>query len=99
MKIQFKRTGGFAGMRKKYSLDTDTLPPGDKDRLLNQVRKADFFDLPGKFPVPERGADYFIYTIVIEDEGRTHSVEVSEPMLPDSLRPLVQSLADFLRKP
>ena len=85
-------------MKRTYSLDTDTLPPRDAEQLLLLVREAGFFDLPGKFPVPEKGADYFIYTIAIEDEGRTHSVEVSEPMLPDSLRPLVQSLDDLLHK-
>lgn len=98
MKIQFKRTGGFAGMKRECSLDTEALPPGEAERLLLQIREAGFFDLPGKFPVPKKGADYFQYTIVIENEGRTHSVEVSEPMLPDSLRPLVRSLVDVLQK-
>jgi hypothetical protein len=97
MKIQFKRTGGFAGVKRKYSLDTETLPPRDAEQLLLLVKEAGFFDLPAKFPVPEKGADYFTYTIGIEEEERTHSVEVSEPMLPDSLRPLVQFLAGFQR--
>lgn len=85
-------------MKRECSLDTDALPSREAEMLLLKVSEAGFFDLPGKFPVPKKGADYFIYTIVIEDQGRTHSVEASEPMLPDSLRPLVLTLADFLQK-
>ena len=95
MLIHFERTGGFAGMRKAITLDTGSLPRDEAGKLDELVKNADFFNLPEKFPVPKRGADHFQYRLTVEIEGKKHIVEVSEPAVSGTLRPLVQFLSKY----
>jgi len=92
MRIRLERTGGFAGMRREVALDTETLPSDEARKLQEMVNAAGFFNLPEKFPLPERGADYFVYRLAIEAEGKKHTVEISEPAATPELRSLFQTL-------
>ncbi|MDD1666660.1 MAG: hypothetical protein LUQ23_03905, partial [Methanomicrobiales archaeon] len=65
--------------------------------LEQMVGDAGFFTLPEKFPRPARGADYFTFTITVEDGGRMHTVEVAQPSVPESLRPLIRELTKYLK--
>lgn len=89
MLIQFERRGGFAGIHKDTKLKTDFIPSNVAEELLELIDKADFFNLPEKFPVPKRGADYFQYRLAIEKEGKKHTVEVSDPAVPAALRAML----------
>lgn len=93
MKIQFERRGGFAGFRKDTKLDTDSIPSNVAEELLELIEKADFFNLPEKFPAPKKGADYFMYRLAIEKDGKKHAIEVSDPAVPEGLQPLLQFLS------
>ncbi len=93
MLVQFERRGGFAGIRKDLKLDTESLPSEKAQQLLELINKADFFNLPEKFPLPKKGADYFQYRLTIETEGKKHTVEVSDPAAPATLLPLLQFLS------
>ncbi len=97
MLIRLERTGGFAGLRRTVTIDTDTLPSEESRKLQEMVEAAGFFNLPEKFPLPTRGADYFIYRLIVEKDGKKHTVEVSEPSVPAELRPLIQSLLKYAR--
>jgi hypothetical protein len=92
MLIQFERTGGFAGMRKAVTLNTESLPQEEGRKLKEMIDVAGFFDLPAKFPLPKKGADFFQYSITVESEGKKHTIEVSDPAVPATLRPLIQYL-------
>jgi len=85
-------------MRTAVTLDTDTLPPEEARKLHEMVDASGFFNLPEKFPASTRGADYFVYRLTVEKEGRKHTVEVSDPAVPAALRPLLQSLVAYARK-
>lgn len=85
-------------MRAAVTLNTDSLPAEEAHKLQEMVKSAGFFELPAKFSAPARGADYFQYRLTVESEGRKHTVEVSEPSVPPSLRPLLQSLMAHARK-
>ena len=63
MRIQFERTGGFAGMRTVASIDSDSLPPGQAQELRELVDAADFFNLPSRIEDSGEGADQFQYTV------------------------------------
>jgi hypothetical protein len=95
MLIEFERRGGFAGIRKDTKLNTESIPSKVVEELLDLIDKADFFNLPEKFPVPKKGADYFQYRLTIENEGKKHTVEVSDPAVPATLRPLLQFLSKY----
>ena len=97
MQIRFQQSGGFSGMRKTSIVDTQALPAREAKKVQRLVESAGFFDLPEHFPRPKSGADYFTYSITVEDGDRSHSVEVSEPSAPQSLRPLIRYLASLKR--
>jgi len=92
MKINFERSGGFAGVKLVFSLDSDSLPADDAAVLKKLVEDVDFFHLP------EPGAgggqpDGFQYAITVEQEGQQRTLRVSENMLSEKLRPLVNDLS------
>jgi hypothetical protein len=93
MQIRFARSGGFTGMKTTGIIDTRKLPAREARKVEGLVAQSGFFSLPGVFPKPKAGADYFTVTLTVEDGDRSHSVEVSEPAAPDSLRPLIRYLA------
>lgn len=98
MKINFERTGGFAGIRITAMLDTELMPQEDASHLEKMVDASNFFDLPEVLPAPEKGADYFMYRLTVELERQKHTVEVSEASVPDELRPLLNLMMEEARK-
>ena len=95
MKINFERSGGFAGMLTTVSVDTSSLPSEQAAKLQNMVEDANFFSLSSA-PPPKRGpADYFNYRITVEaEDGRKHTVECTDIAMQSSIKPLI----DFLGK-
>ena len=99
MRIQFDRTGGFAGLRMAATLETESLPPDEAQSLLDLVKAARFFDLPAVIEPPPAGADQFKYKLTIEAEGRRHTVEMGDASAPETLQPLLRRLTVLARSP
>ena len=98
MRISFERTGGFAGISKKTTVDTATLPPNQANELPRLVEAADLFNLPEKITSPNPQVDRFQYKLTVEDQGKQHTVTVSEAALPGTLRPLIEWLNQVGRR-
>jgi hypothetical protein len=92
MQITFERTGGFAGITRKKTVDAATLAPNDAKELHQLVEVADLFNLPAQIPSPNPQSDRFQYRLTLEDNGTQHTVVVSEAALPGTLRPLIEWL-------
>jgi hypothetical protein len=99
MKIEFERTGGFAGLTLKKVIDSDKLPPEDANRLHQLIEASDFFNLPETIAAPGPSVDRFHYTVTVEDSGKKHTVDVDEAAVPPNLKPLLQWLTTTARKP
>lgn len=97
MKIEFERTGGFAGMQIAATIDTNALSPKDAQNLREMVDAADFFHLPATIRSQSGGADSFQYRVTIEDEGRKHTVEAGEGGASAELRSLLRRLTVLAR--
>ncbi len=99
MRIQLQMEGGiayFPGLSKPITLDSDELPKQASDELKRLVNAAHFFDLPTVIGPPRRGAaDYRQYTITIEDDGKQHTVRLTDPIADPNL----QALLNYLRTP
>src|SRR5215467_5128348 len=95
MRIEFTRSGGFAGMRVAKVLNTDEMPEAEALALKELVKSAEFFDLAESESLPSRGADRFQYDITIESDGRTHTVKADEGAIPPALAPLVKRLESY----
>jgi hypothetical protein len=90
MKIRLERSGGFAGMTRTFEVDTDALPEEQRELVTGLVHNANFFALPSSLASADTGgADQFSYRISIESDGGTHTIEMSEASVPNSLTPLI----------
>lgn len=93
MKIQLKRTGGLTGIPFIVTIDTDQLGPEDKNTLEEIVESAHFPSLPEKIDSASSRPDRFLYRITVEKLDSSHTVEVSESGVPESLQPLIQRVS------
>ena len=88
MRIDFKRSGGFAGLRMSKAIDTNNLNADESQRLINLVESSGFFDLSPV--ISGTGSDRYQYNLTIDLEGRKHSVQIDESMIPPKLMPLIE---------
>jgi emfourin len=97
MRIEYKQEGGFAhfpGLSQPVAIDSAQLSQVEAAELRRLVDEAHFFELPQKVDTPSRGAaDYYQYTITIEDGARRHTVQFTE--LADN--PPLKNLLAFLK--
>lgn len=92
MRLSFQRTGGFAGITRTTTVDTETLSPQEADVLSRLVAAADLFKLPEQITASGSQSDRFQYKLTVEDQGQQHTVTVSEAAIPGTLRPLIEWL-------
>jgi hypothetical protein len=97
MRIDYERTGGFAGMRLAATIDTATLPADQAGALQGAIEAAHFFDLPARIPSPPQVADQFNYHVTIQDGGKRHTVDVGEAAASPALLELLQQLTLLAR--
>jgi hypothetical protein len=98
MRVTFERTGGFAGISMTKVVDTATLPENEANQLRQLLDAADFFHLPATITSTSRQADRFQYHLTVEDNGKQHTVEVSEQAAPETLSPLLEWLMAAARR-
>ena len=92
LKIDFKRSGGFAGVELTTCVDADELSEDESKDVRAMVERLDLDRMPrggGSGPgVPDR----FVYELKIEHGERTVDVCLGEAELPEDLKPLVRDL-------
>lgn len=98
MRISIERSGGFAGITTKTTVDEKDVAPEEALKLRQLVEEADFFNLPGKIVPRSPHPDRFQYTLRLEEKGRQNMVAVSEEALPEKLKPLVSWLMEKARQ-
>ncbi len=99
MRIQFERTGGFAGIRLACTVDTEMLSPEEAQQVSKLVQAAKVFDLPEHPPDAHQTADQFQYKLVIELHGQQKSITTTETDAPEELQPLLEWLTEKARRP
>jgi len=96
MRIYYEQSGGFAGIDISTTVNTDSLPADEVNKIQDLVNKANFFSLNSVSSQPEMGADYFHYKITVEmddnndknGQEKTHTLEIYDPV-PVQLKPLI----------
>jgi hypothetical protein len=98
VRIEYGREGGLAyipALAAPVVIETSALGPEEGRALEELVRKAAFFDLPSEVGAPRSGAaDYYTYTVSIDDQGRSNRVRIVDV----SDRPEVADLVRALQK-
>jgi hypothetical protein len=97
MQVHFVRTGGFAGIRLATSVDAADLSADEARVLEEEIQAARFFDLPEQARGAGNEVDQFQYKITVEQGGTSHTIEVGESSIPETLRPLVEHLSNLAR--
>lgn len=95
MRVQFQTSGGiayFPGLAAPRTIDVDAIAAPQRHELIGLIEDCGFFALPSQMPAPPGAADHRTYQITIEDEARSHSVSVSEPVTSPSLARLIELL-------
>jgi hypothetical protein len=89
MRVSVVRGGGFGGLVRVVTVDSDRLPPEDAQELKALVRGAHLPDQLGGRSQEDAQADRFIYEVTAEDEGRVRRVRFLEQSLPPEVRALI----------
>jgi hypothetical protein len=97
VRIRFQSDGGlghFPGLAGPVTIDTAQLPPEEAARIEGLVGGADFFTRPQPAGRPAPGAaDLRRYTITIDDDnGRSRTLELTDPVADPALNALIDSL-------
>jgi len=98
MHILFERTGGFAGLKLKASIDAESLPPQQARRLQKLLQQSRFFELPLRLEATAPRPDRLQYRLTIENNNCVHTVHASEDAIPAEMRPLLDWLTATARK-
>jgi hypothetical protein len=100
VRVEVERSGGFAGMVTRRTLDTADLPPDEAGELRRLVAAADVAGLAQRLadaPAPARGgADRFQYDVTVHHGEQVDHVTVRDGSVPPELAPL---LARVTRSP
>jgi hypothetical protein len=83
---------------KEVSMDVDlgSIPGDAAQRLHGLLTDSDFFEIPTINDLIT-GPDEYKYTITVVAGNSLHTVHVTDTAMPQSLRPLVEELAELAR--
>ncbi len=98
MRIEFERSGGFAGLRISTTVESDSLAEEQADELCQLVEDAGFFELPAEITGPAAQPDQFVYQLTVETEEQRHTVRVENTTPPPRLQPLLDWLSRAARR-
>ena len=97
-RIEFERSGGFAGISLGTSVDTSQLSP-DEAREMEELLAKVNFSAPRELPMrASRGADRFQYNLTVTRGGQTQTVSIGESEVTPELRPLLDRLTDMAKR-
>jgi hypothetical protein len=97
MQIHFSIEGGFAGLTRNATVDTNDLDAKARDDLCRLVEGARLFEREQP-PRPQGGADRFTYTITASAAGKQRTLTLTDPIGDPKLAELVATLRGLLRK-
>lgn len=94
MRIEVRRSGGFANIGSTVSLDSNDLAESEVRRLKELLDAARIDDLAARSPIRGRGADRFQYDLIVTREGGLRHVTVAEDALSPELREVIDRVLD-----
>jgi len=79
-------------MRLAITIEVNALPKPEAAELQSLVTQADFFRV--RETLPERVIpDGFLYTLTIEDNQQARTLQLTDPTIPEKIRPLLDNLS------
>ena len=97
MQIEFSSEGGFAGIQRTTTFDTQQLPATEATQLEALIEQTCFAPAPPAASPSPGMVDGRRYTIVADDGRRRDRLVIDEPITDDDLRTLVRTLETLAR--
>lgn len=96
MKLSLRSVGGFTGPIGSVtrSVEVAALPGERRAHVSALLDAARPFDLPTQFLLPSPRSWDFLYTLTVEDGGRTREIKLHLDAAPPSVRALVEWLEE-----
>lgn len=96
MKINFRQSGGYGGLRMSCDLDTNLLAPEEAAQLESLVKTSGI--LQAQSALSENAADLINYEITIETTEGKHQVKFDDLTLPETVLPLLDYLQSHAKR-
>lgn len=100
MRLTFKTDGGaahFPGLARPIQIQTEELPGAEAVEIEQKVHAAGLFERPERDPSPTV-PDGRSYLIAVEDDGRSCSVSVHDPVADPDVASLIKTLTRYQRR-
>jgi hypothetical protein len=93
VRLELRRSGGFAGITRSASLDTADLPSAEADELAGLLERSGVLhEPPGRSGRAPGAPDRFRYRLVVERHEERVEVAFGEEAMGPELRALVERL-------
>jgi hypothetical protein len=89
VRIDYRRSGGLAGIDMAVSVDSHELPPEDSAIIVDLLANGPPVEDP-----PAAAPDEFSYELTLTDGTRTRTCRWHEPEIPSTVRPLLAALTE-----
>lgn len=96
--IEFERSGGFAGVTLRASIDSSKLPPKEAAELEALVKRANLPALAARSRESRADPDRFQYALTVVCDDHTQQLRLGEREVTAELRPLLNRLLDLARR-
>jgi hypothetical protein len=93
-RIDLERTGGFAGIPLRGSVDVAALPPEQAGALADLVERVDFAALERQ-PAPQAWPDEFRYDLTVVRGDRRHHLVTGDRSATPELRELLARVVEL----
>ncbi|GET37419.1 protealysin inhibitor emfourin [Microseira wollei] len=92
MKVTFRQSGGYAGLRMGCEFDTDSLPADEAARLGSLVEQSGIMQAQsGSNPTAR---DLLNYDLTVETSEGSHHVSFDDMTVPQGVAPLLEYLQE-----
>lgn len=98
IKIDFERTGGFAGIILHTTVDSNELSQEETNKLKELLYNSELMDFIAENEEKTAYPDQFSYRLTIQTGNRTYSYYLQENQVPQTARPLIRYLTAKARK-
>ena len=92
MKIKFRQSGGYAGLRMGCDLDLNSLPTDEAKKVQALVKESGV--LQTSTNRTKNAADLINYEITIESSEGTHQITLDDLTLTENILPLLDYLQE-----
>ncbi len=96
--ISFERSGGFAGISLRASMDTAQLSSEESTEVTKLIGRVDLDRCAHTSSPSDRASDQFQYDLVITCGNKRHELSLAEGAVPAELRPLLNLLVQWAKR-